>query len=50
MIKTKGRAARFAVCIRNTGYPASLDVRKIYRVLPDRDAEGHGMLRTTCTR
>ena len=26
---------QFAVCIRNQGYPASLEVRKIYQVLPD---------------
>ena len=39
------RVARFVVCIRNTGYAASLDVRKIYRILPARSAERHGMLR-----
>ena len=36
---------RFVVCVRNTGYPASLEVRKIYTTLPDRMAEAHGMLR-----
>ena len=36
---------RFVVCVRNAGYPASLEVRKIYRALPDRSAERHGMLR-----
>ena len=35
----------FVVCVRNTGHPASLEVRKIYRVLSDRSAERHGMLR-----
>jgi hypothetical protein len=29
---------RFAICIVNTGYPAALEVRKIYQVLPDTDA------------
>jgi len=29
---------RFAVCIENRGYPASLELRKIYRVLPDSSA------------
>ena len=28
----------FAVCIRNEGYPASLELRKIYETLPDADA------------
>ena len=36
---------RFAVCIDNSGYPASLELHKIYRVLPDRQAEGDGDLR-----
>jgi len=36
---------RFVVCVRNTGYPASLEVRKIYTALSDRTAEAHGMLR-----
>ena len=39
------KPARFAVCIRNTGYEASLEVGKLYRVLPDAQAEGHGYLR-----
>jgi hypothetical protein len=30
--------ARVAVCIKNTGYPASLELRKIYRVIPDQEA------------
>ena len=42
----KSRAKRhFVVCVRNTGYPASLEVRKIYTSLRDRSAEAHGMLR-----
>jgi hypothetical protein len=36
---------RYVVCVRNTGYPASLEVRKIYRALADRSAEQHGLLR-----
>ncbi len=38
-------AVRFAVCVDNTGYPASLELHKIYRVLPDEDAEVDGDLR-----
>jgi hypothetical protein len=26
---------RFLVCVRNDGYPESLELRKLYRVLPD---------------
>jgi hypothetical protein len=37
--------ARFAVCIDNSDYPASLELHKIYRVLPDKDAEKDGDLR-----
>ncbi len=36
---------RFAVCVNNDGYPASLELHKIYRVLPDEDAEADGDLR-----
>lgn len=35
----------FAVCIDNCGYEASLDLRKLYEVLPDDDAARHGQLR-----
>jgi len=36
---------RFAVCIRNTGYLASLELRKLYEVVDDPDAEQDGMIR-----
>ena len=36
---------RFAVCVNNARYPASLELHKIYRVLPDEDAEVDGDLR-----
>jgi hypothetical protein len=35
----KKPALKFAVCISNEGYEASLELHKIYRVLPDDDAE-----------
>jgi hypothetical protein len=35
----------FAVCVDNSGYPASLELYKIYRVLPDDDAAADGDLR-----
>lgn len=36
---------KFAVCINNTDYPASLELHKIYCVLPDEDAAADGDLR-----
>jgi hypothetical protein len=38
-------AVRFAVCVKNKGYEASLEVGKLYRVIADRDAERRGYLR-----
>lgn len=38
-------AASFVVCIENAGYPASLELHKIYRVLPDEAALRDGDLR-----
>ena len=35
----------FVVCINNEGYPASLELHKIYRVVPDRDAAADEDLR-----
>ena len=35
----------FVVCIKNEGYGASLEPRKIYRVLPDAPARAHGLIR-----
>lgn len=37
--------AQFAVCISNKGYAASLEVRKIYRLIPDRSGSKHGLVR-----
>ena len=36
---------RFAICIANTAYPAALEVRKIYQVLPDAAAAQQQYLR-----
>lgn len=38
-------AVRFAACVNNSEYPASLELHKIYRVLPDEDAAADGDLR-----
>jgi hypothetical protein len=39
------RSRKFAVCLKNTGYEASLEPRKIYEVVPDQEAERHRQLR-----
>src|SRR6266850_4496953 len=38
-------AFKFAVCINHADYPASLELHKLYRVLPDEDAAADGDLR-----
>ena len=37
------RGAQFAICVGNKGYPASLELRKIYQVIPDRAASAAGL-------
>ncbi len=36
---------QFAVCTNNKGYLASLEVGKLYRILPDTEADAHGYSR-----
>ena len=36
---------QFAICIENEGYPASLELWKVYRVLPDEKAAKHQLVR-----
>lgn len=36
---------RFVVCINNKDYPVSLEIRKIYQVVPDESAAKHNMIR-----
>ncbi len=45
MKELKKSPNRFAVCVNNEDYPASLELHKIYRVLPDADAASDGDLR-----
>ncbi|MGW8256517.1 MAG: hypothetical protein ACWGMZ_03430 [Thermoguttaceae bacterium] len=35
----------FVICINNDSHPASLILGKVYRLLPDKDAETHDMIR-----
>lgn len=45
MKSSKRTKARFAICVNNDEYPASLELHKVYRVLPDKEAERDGDLR-----
>ena len=42
---TTKTSPQFVVCLKNSGYEASLEPRKIYQVLPDKEAESHKMIR-----
>lgn len=37
--------SQFVVCIKNDSYPASLELRKIYKVVADARAAEHGQIR-----
>jgi hypothetical protein len=45
MKKRRTGSAHFAVCLNNEGYKASLELGKLYRVIPDREAEANGLIR-----
>ena len=36
---------QFAVCVDNHGYEVSLEMRKLYEIVTDADAEKHGQIR-----
>jgi hypothetical protein len=38
-------SARFVVCVQNAEYPVSLELHKIYRVVPDPEAAADGDIR-----
>ncbi len=41
----KEKEIQFAICLDNEGYKASLDIGKLYRVIPDDEASAHGYIR-----
>jgi predicted RNA binding protein YcfA (HicA-like mRNA interferase family) len=45
ILHSKHPAPRFAICIDNSEYSASLELHKVYRVLPDEEADLNGDLR-----
>lgn len=48
LLKAMKTEPKFAVCIENKNYPASLEFSKIYRVIEDEKAAEHQMLRVRC--
>jgi hypothetical protein len=44
-VKKKAAAPHYAICVKNEDYPASLELRKIYRFFEDRTASRSGLLR-----
>jgi hypothetical protein len=45
MNKTSTPRAVFVLCVCNDGYPASLEVRKLYVAIPDRSARTADLIR-----
>lgn len=45
MSKSPAPAKQLVICIKNDGYPVSLEKRKIYIALPDPTAEKHKQFR-----
>jgi hypothetical protein len=45
MRNSRQRSSGFVVCIDNSGYAASLELRKLYRVVPDAKAADDGDIR-----
>lgn len=41
----KKKIPHFALCLNNNGYPGSLEIGKLYRVVEDKDAAVEGYLR-----
>lgn len=39
------KSTHFVICLDNSDYPASLEVRKVYPVIPDTEAERHNFIR-----
>ena len=45
MKRAEKQSAHFVVCLNNEGYKASLEVGKLYRFIPDKEAEAVGLIR-----
>ncbi len=43
--KEQNQFSKFGLCLNNEGYAASLEVGKVYRIIPDDAAAIHGYVR-----
>ena len=43
--ETPNLPLHFAICLNNQGYEVSLQVGKLYRIMPDNAATAHGYIR-----
>jgi hypothetical protein len=44
-MRRRRRTAQYLLCIRNDGYPASLQTRRLYENVSDKAAEARGLVR-----
>ncbi len=44
-VRTEKKSAKFVLCVRKDGSEEDLEPRKVYQVLPDREAGREGYLR-----
>lgn len=44
-MRRRRRTAQYLLCVRNDGFPASLQTRGLYEHLPDKEAEARGLVR-----
>jgi hypothetical protein len=44
-MESNNTETKFVICISNKDYPASLEVRKIYQVIPDANGDKYQMIR-----
>ena len=45
VFESKTMKQKFLLCIDNEGYKASLEIRKLYETIPDKEAERHNQVR-----
>lgn len=45
MKRQENQSTRLVLCLNNTGYSASLEVGKVYRMIQDDEAAVHGYIR-----
>ena len=41
----RAKSRQFVLCVKNDSFPASLEVRKVYRAVPDTVASAKGFVR-----